>query len=249
MNLSKESREFLENLRVFLISSGKNENEIEEIIEELEDHLFEAEKNGKNVENIIGKTPKEYMEQIAQEMRFDFKACSKYIPIVVLGALAYLLLGDALRGGVEFSLLEIIGYPFIFLFSLFLTAKIFKHITSNKISRAKEWMFFGILGFTPLMLFISLFYLNNLLNTPVVQLGKLGNTCAIVFSILVFVGISIWSKTWVSIIIPAILFLPEVLLNKTSLSEITKLIFMGIIVPLCIGVYLFILAKIEKQKS
>jgi hypothetical protein len=40
MKLSRESRDFLENLRLYLFSSGKNEKEMEEIIEELEDHLY-----------------------------------------------------------------------------------------------------------------------------------------------------------------------------------------------------------------
>ena len=40
--LSKESRKFLGDLRVYLISSGKNEKETNEIIGELEDHLMEA---------------------------------------------------------------------------------------------------------------------------------------------------------------------------------------------------------------
>lgn len=249
MNISKESRDFLENLRVYLFSSGKNEKEIEEMIEELEDHLYEAEKNGKSVEDIIGKTPKEYMGQLANEMSFDFKGLLKYIPIIILGAIPYILMGDAIRGEIKYSLLDLIGYPFIFIFALFLTTVLFKYVASNKISKIKEWLLFGIIGMTPMLLINALIFLNRYYDTPIIQFGTAGNVIAIAMSILVFIGIALWSKTWVTIILPIILFLPEILLNMTNLQESTKLILNGTIIPLCVGIYLLIVFKIEKNKN
>ncbi|WP_445488130.1 HAAS domain-containing protein [Niallia sp. 03133] len=247
MNISKESRGFLEDLRLYLFSSGKNEKETEEIIGELEDHLYEAEKNGKNIEDIIGKTPKEYMAQLAKEMSFDFKAVLKYIPIIVLGGFSYILMGDALHGGIKYSLLDIVGYLFIFLLTLFLTAVLFKYVASNEISKTKEWLIFGLVGITPTTLFVALMYLDRYYYTPVIQFGTVGNIIAIVFSILIFIGISIWSKTWISIILPIILFLPEILINKTSVQESTKLIVIGILFPVCMGIYFLIIRKKEKR--
>ncbi|MDQ0178175.1 HAAS domain-containing protein [Bacillus chungangensis] len=249
MNISKESRDFLENLRVYLFSSGKNEKETEDIIEELEDHLYEAEKNGKSVADIIGKTPKEYMGQLANEMSFDFKGLLKYIPIIILGAIAYIVMGDAIRGEMEYSLLDLIGYPFIFIFALFLTTVLFKYVASNKISKIREWLLFGIIGMTPMLLFIALIYLNRFYDTPIIQFGTAGNMIAIAMSILVFIGIALWSKTWVTIILPITLFLPEILLDMTNLQESTKLILNGTIIPLCVGIYLLIVFKIEKNKD
>ncbi|MMZ62361.1 hypothetical protein D1872_245670 [compost metagenome] len=88
MNLSKKSIDFLENLRVYLFSSGKNEKEIEGIIREVEDRLYEAEKNGENVDDIITKASKEYMAQLTNEMSSDFEGLLKYIPIMILGAMS-----------------------------------------------------------------------------------------------------------------------------------------------------------------
>ncbi|TKC17106.1 HAAS domain-containing protein [Robertmurraya kyonggiensis] len=249
MKISKDSREFLENLRLYLFSSGKNGKEIEEIIGELEDHLFEAEKNGKNVEDIIGKTPKEYMEQIANEMSIDIKGLLKYIPIIVIGAFSYILLGDAIRGELEYSVFEMVGYPFIFLFSLLLTSVLFKYVASNKISKIKEWFMFGVMGSTPLVLFIALIFLDRFYHTPAIQLGVVGKVIAIILPILVFVGIAIWSKTWVSIVLPIILFFPEFILDRTDLVESTKLTVSGIIVPVCFVAYALIVMKIEKNKE
>ncbi|WP_071461513.1 HAAS domain-containing protein [Bacillus massilinigeriensis] len=249
MEISSESREFLENLRFYLISSGKKEKEIEEIIGELEDHLSEAEQNGKNVEDIIGKSPKEYMEQIANEMPVDIKGLLKYIQIIVIGAFSYILMGDAIRGELEYSLIDMIGYPFIFLLSLLLTSVLFKYVASNKITKTKEWLLFGIVGSTPLPLFIALIFLDRFYDTPTIQFGVIGNFIAIVFSIVVFVGIAIWSKTWVSIILPIILFLPEFIINKFSLEESTKIILSGIIPPVCFAAYALTVLKLEKSKD
>ena|SRR5690625_3616153 len=87
--LSEDSKEFLENLRVYLFSSGKNSEEIEEIeeiVEELQVHLSEAEKSGKPMEKIIGNSPKEYMEMISDEMVIDYRSWIKYIFLIIFGS-------------------------------------------------------------------------------------------------------------------------------------------------------------------
>ncbi|MCI1693447.1 HAAS domain-containing protein [Aneurinibacillus aneurinilyticus] len=253
MNLSKKSIDFLENLRAYLFSSRKNEKEIEGIIREVEDRLYEAEKNGENVDDIIRKASKEYMAQLTNEMSSDFEGLIKFIPIMILGAMSYILMGDAIRGEIEYSLLDLIGYPFIFLFSLFLTVALFKYATSNKIPKIKEWLIVGILGITPMILSLLLFYLNSYYELSVIQVGVVGNVIAIVVSSLVFIGIAIWSKTWVTIILPIILFLPEILINMTNLQESTKLILNSIFIPLCVAsflvIYVLILWKMEKNKT
>ncbi len=43
-DVSKQSQDFLEKLRVELLFRGKTEAEVEELLEELEDHLTMAEK-------------------------------------------------------------------------------------------------------------------------------------------------------------------------------------------------------------
>jgi uncharacterized membrane-anchored protein len=58
--LSNKSERFLVELRMHLMSKGKNDNEINEITEELEDHLLQAEAEGKDVTHIVGESPKEY---------------------------------------------------------------------------------------------------------------------------------------------------------------------------------------------
>ncbi|MCT2535511.1 hypothetical protein NC661_21245 [Aquibacillus koreensis] len=249
MTISTQSKEFLENLRLYLFSSGKNETEIEEIVGELADHLSEAEAHGKNVDDIIGGTPKAYMEQIASEMSLDLRSWLKYIPVLIIGVFAYDLLGSALRGGIEYSLLTLGGNIFILLLFLSLTVVIFKYVASKKLSKTKEYALFAILGFTPMILFFGLIFLDRYVETPSYKFSSTGNMIAIIVAILAFIVISVWGKTWISIILPLFLFLPEFIMNITDVQEELKLIISGIVVPLCIGIYFFIALKLEKRKD
>jgi len=70
MTLSTESTRFLEDLKVYLLASGKNELATNEIVNELEDHLIEAEADGKSVRAITGNSPADYIQSISQKKRF-----------------------------------------------------------------------------------------------------------------------------------------------------------------------------------
>ena len=140
MQLSDKSKKFIDDLRLYLFSSGKNDQEIKEITEELEDHLYEAELNGKSIERIIGASPKEYMMSISTEMKTDYKAWAKYIPLIIIGAMSFSVIGDFLQGTLRYSLLKIIGtliYSIIFLVGVF-TA--FRYMASNQVSKIKEFL-------------------------------------------------------------------------------------------------------------
>ena len=73
MALSKESEQFLSNLRVYLMTSGKKEEEILRVIEKVEHQLLEAEQEGKSIQSIIGNSPEVYMKAIGKEMKTDMK--------------------------------------------------------------------------------------------------------------------------------------------------------------------------------
>ena len=246
MHISKESQDFLDNLRVYLISSGKKEVEINEIIEELEDHLCEAEKNGKNIDDIIGKSPKEYMNQVASEMSFDLKGLVKYIPIILIGAIAFIITGKAIRGILEFSIIELVGYPLVFLLSLLTIAIVFRYASSRQLSKMVEWFVCGITGILPVLLFIILIYIKDASNAPSFEFGVIGNIVAISCAIIIFISLSVWSKSSVLIIIPILLFLPEGIINLTTLQEQTKAILNAIIPFALIGIYLLIYINIER---
>ena len=51
--ISKQGEQFILDLNLYLISTGKSEKEIKEFIEEAEEHLILGEKEGKTVEDIF----------------------------------------------------------------------------------------------------------------------------------------------------------------------------------------------------
>lgn len=96
--LSAKSSNFLGDLRVYLLSSGKDEKEVEDIVQELEVHLIEAEEKGKSVEQVIGQSPGEYMARISKEMSTDFSSEFKYILLIIFGGFSFSILPDLLKG-------------------------------------------------------------------------------------------------------------------------------------------------------
>lgn len=249
MKLSKKSQTFLEDLRLYLVASGKDEREIEDIVSELEDHLYEAEKDGKDVDHLIGKSPKEYMEQIAGEMSFDKKGWLKYIPVLILGVYAYILLGEAIRGGVQYSLLKIAGDFFIIIISLLLFSGVAKYIASHRLSKFKEGMLFALLGIMPISLFVGVIFLDHAIDSPEIIFNQTGNILTVVLCIGLFIGMALWSKTSVPIIIPAILYLPEGLLGLTDLRLETRLITQNILVFSGLIIFFFIIFKKERKEG
>jgi uncharacterized membrane-anchored protein len=252
MGLSKKSEDFLGNLRIYLISSGKNEKEVDDIVGELEDHLMEAEKRGKSVEEVTGLTPKQYMDQISEEMPMDYKSIFKYTVMVLFGALSFIVLGDAISGDMDYSLFVLFGYPIVIIGFLFLTAAVFKYISSHSVSKRKEWTLFFILGGVPVSLLTGLLFLNGIIEGPVVSLGGMVRVIALVLTVAVLIGVSLWSKTWIMIILAILVYVPEILIQNSSLAEDTKLMLTAITLPVLMGgyfVFLFLLGKKKEKHS
>ncbi|GAA0596711.1 DUF1129 domain-containing protein [Virgibacillus siamensis] len=246
VQLSYKSRKFLEDLRVYLFSSGKGSDEIEEIVEELEVHLIEAEKNGKSTEKIVGHTPKEYMEQLSDEMSVDYRSWFKYVLIIIFGAFSFTLANDLMEGTLSYSLLELIGHVIIagcLIVGLFAA---FKYIAGNQLSKWKEIAVLFALGFVPITLFVGLIFLNQSIETPVIHFGTTGTILTAVVTAIFLIAVSWWAKTWVLPIILTLLLLPEYLFGLTEMGEEMVLVLGTIFTFGGIGVYLFIVSKMDK---
>jgi len=137
--LSQKSTKFVEDLKLYLFSSGKKDAEIDDIIHELEDHLYEAESKGKSIEQIIGSSPKNYMQSISEEMRTDYKGWAKYIPLLIVGPMSYTVFRDLISGTLSYGILTIIGsIIFSFLFFAGVMAA-FRYTASRQVSKKKEF--------------------------------------------------------------------------------------------------------------
>ncbi|KON68815.1 HAAS domain-containing protein [Peribacillus butanolivorans] len=246
VNLSSKSKSFLEDLRVYLFSSGKNSDGIESIVEELEVHLMEAEKKGKSIDNIIGQSPKEYMDQISNEMTTDYRSWFKYIVIIIFGAFSFTIINDLFKGNLSYSLLELIGHvciAAIFILGIF---SAFKYVSANNISRGKEFAIYYVLGMLPLGLYIGLIFFNRIIETPVIQFGTTWTNITAIITFVFLIAISWWARSWVVIIILALLTLPDYLLSQFALHDDTQLIVGTLISFGGIAVYLFITSKMSK---
>lgn len=248
LKLSKKSKEFLGNLRLYLFSSGKNSDEIEDIVTELEFHLSEAEENGKSIEKIIGKSPKEYMEMVSNEMVIDYRTWVKYICLIIFGSFFITIFPDLLGGNLSYSVLDIIGYiviSIIFIASVFTE---FKHSSATNHSSIVQWLILAGIAILPIILFIGLTYLNRVISTPIIHFGIMSSLIVGVIAILVILGICIWAKSWTLAIVTTLLTLPDYLLNMSSLNYETQLILSLIITFGGIAIYLWISFKLEKNK-
>lgn len=98
-------------------------------------------------------------------------------------------------------------------------------------------------------MFICLIYFNRFVDTPIVHLGTTGSIIVTSLAVLTLVLSSIWAKTWVLIILPIIIFAPEVILDQTAMQESAKTVMDLSITVIGVGIYLFISTKIEKNKG
>ncbi|MGY0693695.1 HAAS domain-containing protein [Virgibacillus sp. FSP13] len=248
LKLSNKSKTFLENLRLYLFSSGKNSDEIDEIIEELEIHLTEAEENGKPIEKIIGKSPKEYMQMVSNEMVIDYRTWIGYICLIVFGSFSVTIYPDLMEGNLSYSVLEIVGHVVIgaiFIVSVFTG---FKYLSTTNQSIKKQGLILIAIVVHPMALFVGLIYINRAVETPIIHFSNTGSLMIGVITALFIIGISFWAKTWILTIIVALLTLPDYLLSLTPLEDKTQLIISPWITFGAIAIYFWISYRLEKNK-
>ncbi|MGM0890730.1 MAG: HAAS domain-containing protein [Bacillota bacterium] len=246
--LSDKSQRFIDDLRLYLFSSGKNESEIKEIAEELEVHLFEAELHGKSIERIVGASPKEYMMNISNEMKTDYRAWVRYTPLIIIGTMSFSIFGDLLQGTLSYSVLKIIGtilYSLMFLGGVMIT---FRYVARKQVTRIKEFIILLIPIIISMLFFGGLIILDSIYNTPIIDFGLVGSLAIGLIFLCFVILFSIWVKSAVLPVILIALHLPTFMLSFTSFEEEVQLITGMVITYLLIGLYLFyVLRKMKRE--
>jgi len=252
MKLSKRSDEFVKNVRLYLITSGKNEVEIEEVTGELEDHLAELESRGKSVESITAGSPAAYMESLGREMTNDYASWFKYIPIVGLMIVAYSVMGSALNGAFELNIIQFIGLPLVAFVSLIIYWALFRNMAKKEWTGKKSFFgaFFVVL-FVMLMFFAVALSSSFFIDPFYVASREMNIVIAIICALIFVVG-AIWLQQWIAILVPVLLFGPQIVLGFTSFNEEWKVVGAWIISMVLIAgmfiVQLLILKKNEATK-
>jgi len=246
--VSKQSKEFLENLRLYLFSSGKKSRDIEEIVEELEVHLYEAEQKGKPIEKIIGKSPKEYMEMVSDEMSLDYPSWIKYILLIVIGSFSFKILPDVLNGNLAYTVLEISGH--IIIAAIFIASILigFKHTSKTNPSVKKQIFILVPVMIIPMFLFLGLIYLNEAVDTPIIYFGNIASIIIGLLTVLFLIGFSIWAETWLFLFVLSLIIVPEHGLRLTTLAYETQLIISALIPVPGMAIYLWLSYRLKRNE-
>lgn len=224
MTLSTESTRFLEDLKVYLLASGKNELATNEIVKELEDHLIEAEADGKSVRAITGDSPADYIQSISKEMSFDPKEAFWIVLQVFLGASSFLYLQNLLNGTTTFSILLVGGFLLISAVYLTTLAFLFRQDALRDGARPLI-MRYGIHGSIHFLLIIGLLIVNGLVDSPKITLSP-SVSWMIGALLILWILVTAWkTKTWILPIALLVYFVPQIILRSVfDWSELTSVL-------------------------
>src|SRR5690625_5246002 len=246
--VSKQRKEFLENLRLYLFSSGKRSRDIEEIVEELEVHSYEAEQKGKPMEKIIGTSAKEEIVTVTDEMSLDSPSWIEPILLIVLCSFSFTILPDVWNGKLAYSVLEISGHisiAAIFIASIFIG---FKHTSKTNPSVKKQIFILVPVMIIPMFLFLGLIYLNEAVDTPIIYFGNTSSIIMWMVTVLFLIGFSIWAETWLFLFVLSLIIVPEHGLRLTTLAYETQLIISALIPVPGMAIYLWLSYRLKRNE-
>ncbi|WP_040226087.1 hypothetical protein [Bhargavaea cecembensis] len=249
MKLTSKSEEFIANVRMYLMTSGKNEREIDEVAEELRDHLFELEQRGESVDRITGGSPKEYMAALEQEMADDRAGWFKYLPAFILSFAAFSAMGPAIRGDFELDLVQLIGFPVAAAISVFLYWLLLRRMAGGTWSSRKLFILAGSLSAGTILLFVAVLLVGSLVMDPFYIASETGNRMVILLSAIAFAASAAMLRSWILIFIPAALFLSQWLIQSLPVSEETEMIASAIVPFLAVFVVIGLNLLLEKKKA
>ncbi|EJQ14294.1 hypothetical protein CN941_09255 [Bacillus cereus] len=251
MKVSKEGEKFLIDTKVYLITKGIKEADVDAFLEDAELHLIEGEQEGKTVNDIFGDSPKEYAEELAKEMEKDKGGSIKSILGMIIGIGGYWLLTNILFGNPnhEFTLtnVQLIGYPIVLMITIVGTIFAFK-MSSFK-SKIKEFSIIYVAALLPILLLVLLMFMNKWYGTPVLQLTTMQSYILAGVILLVLLIGEAYMLGWIGmlvVIIPLLIMFVFKELGKQNP-------YWGILEPLLLYGSLYVLMrwslKIEERKS
>ncbi|MBJ8051968.1 DUF1129 domain-containing protein [Bacillus cereus] len=251
MKVSKEGEKFLIDTKVYLITKGIKEEDVDAFLEDAELHLIEGEKKGKTVSDIFGDSPKEYAEELAKEMEKDKSGSIKSILGMIIGIGGYWLLTDILFGSPnqQFTLtnVQLIGYPIVLIITIIGTIVAFR-MSSFK-SNLVGFGIIYIIVIVPILLLVLLMFMNKWYGTPVLQLTTIQSYILAGIVLLVLLIGEAYILGWIGmlvVIIPLLIMFVFKELGKQNP-------YWGILEPLLLYGSLYVLMrwslKNEEQKT
>lgn len=198
---------------------------------------------------MIDCTPEQYMNSLKKEMDTDYKNLIKNVTTIIAGVIAYLIMGAAIKGEFSLNIVQVIGFPLTIIAGLLIYVFFLQQAGKKQFSTKKLFVM-GMLATTSVN---TLFILVLLGSTLIVEPFYIGTTlvnwivvgvCASILIIL-----AIWSKTWFSILIPVLLFIPDMLFRFSNLSD-TTIFIIGLASFVLIFIFMIInLLIMDKRKK
>lgn len=242
--ISKEGEEFILNLNMYLMSTGKSENEIKEFIDEAEEHLIFGEQEGKSVEDIFGNSPEEYAKSVANELSFSKKELIETALIFILGFVTWIFLGKIENGMVKVSIMEAILSPLDYVVTMLLLI-----FLARKFAFKDKKFIIGIffLIFINLCVLIIIELLGRNMEQSIV-INKL--VVSIIIGILFVLSVIISKKIGAWYLMMAFIFnIPSIIESFTNISFGNTVLVYIIPLLLCISLSIFESIRIIKSKA
>ncbi|CAM3917221.1 DUF1129 domain-containing protein [Bacillus paramycoides] len=232
MQVSKEGEKFLIDTKVYLITKGIKEEDVDAFLEDAELHLIEGEKEGKTVSDIFGDSPKAYAEELAKEMEKDKSGSIKSILAMIMGVGGYWLLTHILfnNPNQQFTLtnVQLIGYPIVLMITIVGTIVAFR-MSSFK-SKLVEFGIIYMIVMVPILLLVLLMFIDKWYGTSVLQLTTIQTyiLAAIIFLLLLIGEVYVlgWMGVLALIVPLVIMFIFKDLEERNIFWGIAKVLLM-----------------------
>jgi len=201
--LSKDMQNVLDDMRLYLMSVGKSDKEIEGIMNELTVHALEGEKEGKTVRQIFGDSPKSYVQALSKELSSRPGEIAKLLFAILIGAISYFIFSDAVNDSLNYSVYVLAGYPLYIL----LAAAMLPLLGRVSAFKAKKTAFMYTMMYTALTFFpiLAIIFIDRQFGTPVLSFDGGSRWLIMALSFLVIVLLSFRLKAAALSILPLLL--------------------------------------------
>ncbi|MEH7652397.1 HAAS domain-containing protein [Bacillus safensis] len=240
--VSKETRHILLELKLYLISKGKNQDEIDELMDELTTHAVEAEKDGKTGEDVFGGDPRSYADELAKELSGNHKDWVPFVSAFLIGSLFYMILADAINQNLSYSWFALIGYPLVLAVNVIMTIVMFRASAFQTGGRA--FLYFWMLGIFQLTAMVTIKLLDKNLGTPLLVLTP-GHRWGVIFLMLLCIVVfNAILKANVVSLIPIIFFGPQLIFEWIGWTSPSMLLLQSLLsLVILIGFMLIVLRR------
>ncbi|MEK5365451.1 hypothetical protein NSS76_06375 [Bacillus sp. FSL R5-0654] len=246
--VSKETRHILLELQLYLISKGKNQDEIDELMDELTAHAVEAEKDGKTGEDVFGGDPRSYADELAKELSGNHKDWVPFVSAFLIGSLFYMILADAISQNLSYSWFALIGYPLVLVANVIMIIVMFRASAFQTSSRV--FLYFWMLGIFQLTAMVTIKLLDQKVGTPLLVLTSGQRWGVILLMLLCIVVLNAILKANVVSLIPLIFFGPQLIFEWIGWTSPSVILLQSLLsIVILIGLIFIVLRRTNKKNE